>query len=334
MRDQARATYQVSQRRKRPTPSTATKLSFVLAIVLASAISCARAAVAALANFSQSNQAIAPGPTDLRRLAAYFTPPYPPGPLPPQVSEILLRSAPAELRTACAVVVDSWGPAARGSARVTLRMLAVVSGNAWVAYRCDSADSRFASDYGERLAAFNAARGTIQFLDLAAPEDTRATLYHVGLANTFKLLGAEDSAAFEVFAVDSNPSKPNTAGAAPARASENRFVIVANSGSATRVALMLVTARMRPGAINRDISLGDSSEYRAKPRFDHDLAGHVTFVSVYHRDSSIGTRPHFGVTRYAWNPASLAFSAVKPEPLAPVKPHRLPPVPGSPQLDN
>ena len=128
----------------------------------------------------------------------------------------------------------------------------------------------------------------------------------MGLGSTLKLLGADNSASFEVFAreFESARGQPDArpgANSEKAAVSENRFVIVANSAATAKIALTLVTARVRPGADNREASAGDNAEYRAKPRFDHDLDGHLIFVSVYHRDSPAGARPHFGLTRYAWN---------------------------------
>jgi hypothetical protein len=164
------------------------------------------ASVAATVNLAQSNRIVAPAPADARRLSTYFSPPYKSGPLPSAVEEILLRNAPADLRAGCAAMVDSWGGAARGSSRVTLRILSVAGGSAWVTYRCDSRLAQFDGNYSERLADFNSARGTIQFLDLKTNEDSAATLYHVGLAATLKLRGAENSASFVVFAISFNPA--------------------------------------------------------------------------------------------------------------------------------
>jgi len=303
-----------------------------VAIRLAGLLTTAMPTVATAANFAQLNQAVTPLPADAHRLAVYFTPPYAAGPTPSRVYQILLRSAPPEVAASCAAMIQGWGATARGSSRVTVRILGVADGSAWIAYRCDSRLVQFANSYSEQLAAFNAARGTLQFLDLAAPQDPPATLYHVGLATTLKLLGAENSAAFEVFAVD--PAPRNDTADRAARSSENRYVIVANSPSATKVALTLVTARTRPGAPNSDSAAGDSSEYRAMPRFDHDIAGHLTFVTVYHRDSAVALKRHFGLTRYAWNEATLSFVSVKPAPSAPLKPQRHPLMPQSDQLAN
>jgi len=101
------------------------------------------------------------------------------------------------------------------------------------------------NDYSETPGRLHrAARGTLQFLDLAAPEETRATLYHVSLATTLKLIGAENSAAFEVSPlVESTQSRRHRRGTG-ADHLKNRFVVVANAASATRIALTLVTARM------------------------------------------------------------------------------------------
>ena len=321
-------------------------MSYAAVIALVVALWAPMPATAGTVNLAQSDQTIVLPPGDSHKLAGYFTPPYRPGPMPPQVNEILLRNAPEELRTACAGMVDSWGSRARGSDRVTVWILALANGSAWTTYRCDSRLPQFANIYSERLALFSATRGTIQFIDLAAADDTRATLYHVGLAETLKLLGADNSASFEVFAVNLNPLAGSAnysstsrltadSGASnPRVSSENRLAIVANSASATKVALMLVTARVRPGVNNRETSPADSAEYRAQPRFDHDLAGHLTFVSVYHRDSPPGARPHFGLTRYAWDAATLTFVPAKPVPLPPVKPRRVLPIPHDGQLAN
>jgi hypothetical protein len=287
-----------------------TALLRVVAGCVAGLLSITVPTVASAAYFAQSNQVVTPAPADAHRLAAYFTPPYAPGPMPPRVHEILLRNAPPDLAASCAAMVDALGDGARGSSRVTARILGVADGNAWIAYRCDSRLPQFAYDYSERLAGFNSSRGTIQFLDLAAPQDPPATLYHVGFSTTLKLIGAENSAAFEVFAVE--PAPRNSTDNHAARSSENRYVIVANSPSATRVALTLVTARTRADAVNRDSALGDSSEYRAMPRFEHDIDGHLTFVDVYHRDSTVVAKPHFGLARYAWSEATLTFISVKP----------------------
>ncbi|HXR26164.1 MAG TPA: hypothetical protein VN742_12425, partial [Candidatus Binataceae bacterium] len=98
----------------RRTRSAAARLCGAIAIALVivlsiAALSIARPVAAALVNLPQSNQAVAPSTTDSRRLTKYFTPPYRPGPLPPEVNEILLRSAPPEFHRACAAMVDSWG---------------------------------------------------------------------------------------------------------------------------------------------------------------------------------------------------------------------------------
>jgi hypothetical protein len=318
------------------------KLGYSVVLAFAAA-SWTMPAIATIVNLTQSNQSVVLPSSDSRKLGSYFTPPYRSGPMPPQVNEILLRNAPSELRTACAAMVNSWGPRARGSERVTVRILALTKGSAWTTYRCDSRLPQFASVYSERLAAFSAARSTIQFIDLAAADDTRATLYHVGLAETLKLLGADNSASFEVFAVNSNPLAGAAANASPGQfsgasnprvSSENRLVIVANSAAATKVALTLVTARVRPGANSRETSPSDGAEYRAQARFDHDVAGHLTFVSVYHRDSPPGARPQFGLARYAWDATTLTFVPAKPVRLPPVEPRRLPPLPDGGQLAN
>ncbi len=334
-------------------------------IVLVAALAPGARAVAATVNLAQSDQAVAPAPADARRLATYFSPPYQAGPLPSAVDEVLARSAPAELRAGCAAMVDSWGTAARGTSRVSLRILAVAGGSAWLAYRCDSRMAPFDNDYSERLAVFTAARGTIQFLNLKAIEDTGATLYHVGFAKTLRLRGAENSAAFEVFAVGSSPSAGSASRNAEERLSqngsasqdrsaadgqaENRFVVIANSATATKPVLALVTARKRPGAPNGDTAGADvsnSDEYRAALRFDHDLTGHLTAVVAYARNNPTGERSSFGVIRYAWNPATFTFAVAKPIPPPSVHrpkgrlprgqspPERLPPVPGYHPLAN
>jgi hypothetical protein len=317
------------------TPTHSSPLSLAATAILA-ALYLAASAVAATVNLAQSDQAVAPAPTDARRLATYFSPPYQAGPLPSAVDEILARSAPAELRAGCAAMVDSWGPAARGSSRVSIRILAIAGSSAWVAYRCDSRIPQFEGNYSERLAVFNSARRMIQFLDLEAKEDTAATLYHVGLATTLKLRGAENSDAFVVFAVGSSPSQERSASrdrAAPEGQAENRYVVIANSAIAAKPVLALETARQRPGVSVGDTAGSDSSnsdEYRAALRFDHDLTGHLTAIEAYYRAAPPGARSRFGVLRYVWNPASFTFAAGKP--LArqphPQEPVRLPPVPG------
>jgi hypothetical protein len=323
---------------RRPLPLAATAILAALYL--------AASAVAATVNLAQSDQAVAPAPADARRLATYFSPPYQAGPLPSAVEEILARSAPAELRAGCAAMVDSWGPAARGTSRLSVRILAVAGGSAWLAYRCDSRDSRlpqFEGNYSERLAVFNSARRIIQFLDLKASEDTTATLYHVGLAETLKLRGAENSAAFEVFAVGSSPADGGASRDAGDSSSqdratqdgqaENRFVVIANSATAAKLVLALVTARKRTGARNGDTAgagASDSDEYRAALHFDHDLTGHLTAIEAYYRAAPPGARSRFGVLRYAWNPATFTFAVAKPlaRPAHPQQPVRLPPVPG------
>jgi len=301
----------------RPAPSLAAFLRDTIATVLIATMSIAAVAAAATVNLPQSSQTVAPAPADARRLSAYFPPPYHSGPLPPAVEEILLRSAPAELHAGCAAMVDSWGDSARGSSRVSLRILAVANGNAWLAYRCDSRLPQFEKYYSERLAAFTSARGTIQFLSLSANEDTRATLYHVGFAETLKLRGAENSAAFVVFADSADPFDREANHDSGNRFSENRFVVVANTAAAARPVLALVTARKRPGANDRDPSNG--GEYRAVLRFDHDLTGHLTAIGAYHREQPRGAPPRFGITRYVWNAATLGFDLAKPLPLPPVR---------------
>jgi hypothetical protein len=271
-----------------------------------------------MVNLPQSNQVVAPAPTNARRLTNYFTPPYRPGPLPPEVNEMLLRSAPPELHRACTMMIDSWGADARGSSRVTVRIIAVAGGNAWVAYRCDSHLPQFANQYSERLATFSAKRSVIQFIDLAAPGDTPATLYHVALANMVKMLGAESSAAFEVFAVNSAPRGDHASGGHDA---ENRYVIVANSAEVTKIALSLVTRRVRPPANDQAVT-GNGDDHivqsQAGLRFGHDLAGHLTGVNVYHHDRSTGLESPYGLTHYEWNRASLTFEVAEPMTLPPV----------------
>jgi hypothetical protein len=312
--------------------SFAARLRDAIAIVLA-ALAPGTRAVAATVNLAQSSQIVAPAPADARRLSTYFSPPYQAGPLPPAVEEILLRDAPADLRAQCATMVASWGATARGSSRISLRVLGVAGGSAWVAYRCDSRLPEYDGNYSERLAAFNSARGTIQFLDLKANEDTAATLYHVGLAATLKLHGAENSAAFVVFAVSFNPARgsPSHDAAEPSSQdgpaaqdhaasngpAENRLVVIANSATITKPVLSMVTARKRPGARIGETANGNASdmdEYRAGLRYEHDLAGYLTAVSAFYRDAPPGARPRFGGVRYVWNPATLTFAPAKPVP--------------------
>jgi hypothetical protein len=305
----------------RRTRSAAARLCGAIAIALAITISIAGPVAATLINLTQSNQAVAPSTADLRHLSKYFTPPYRPGPLPPEVNEILMRSAPPELHRACAAMVDSWGANARGTARVTIRILTVAGGNAWVAYRCDSRLPQYDNEYSERLATFSAKRGAIQFIDLAAPDDSRAMLYHVALANTLKLLGAENSAAFEVFAVNSSPRTSDANQTTRDRVSENRYVIIANSAAATKIALSLVTMRVRPGAAPRaPAGSGDDDNVASQAglRFGHDLAGHLTAVNVYNHDRSPGTESHYALTHYEWSRATLTFEVAAPVTLPPV----------------
>jgi hypothetical protein len=294
-------------------------------------------AVAATVNFAQTDQTITPAPTNARRLATYFSPPYSTGPMPSAVNEILARNAPPELHAGCAATVASWSPAARGSSRVSIRILAVAAGSAWLAYRCDSRLPQLDGTYSELLAVFNSARRSIQFVSLLRPEDNAATLYHVGLDQIVKLRGAEDSAAFLVFAVASKPSGHGTSrGAAvpPSQSldAENRFVVIANSATMAKPVLTLVTARERPGMRNGVAAGGgtpESDEYRAALRNDHDLTGHLTAVNEYYRKAPTGARSHFGVARYVWNPASFSFALAAPIlPASRPRPIRLPAVPG------
>ena len=295
----------------------------------------AASAAPARAGLAQSNEIVAPAAADARQLASYFTPPYKTGPLPAAVEEILLRAASADLRGGCAATVDRFGAGAHGSARLSMRILGVAGGSAWLSYRCESSAPGFGGLYTERLAVFNSGRRVIQFLDLRTGDDAADTLYHVGLSATMKMRGAEDSASFEVFAV--NPSRDH---AGPPRRSENRFVIVANAPTRAGTALSVVTARHR--AADADAQRSDAAPaagtYHAAIRFDHDLTGHLTAVVVYYRD----TAARSGMVRYVWTPAALRFAIARPIPLPPVGAESaeqapseqvpLPPVPAAPAL--
>jgi len=344
---------------------TALYLAAAAAIAPAIVVAAPVPAASTTADFAQSDQIVTPAATDARRLASYFSPPYHSGPLPAEVDEMLARDVPADLRAGCAVTVDSWNPslrdrlgensaartrsredaalrgrsgenlAAQSRARVTVRILGVANGSAWLAYRCDSGNSEDAhrpqadGEYTERLALFNSARRTIQFVGLKAREDTATTLYHVGLAETVKLRGAENSATFVVFAFGS--SAHNGTRSTEDRQAEDRFVVIANSTSAAKLVLALVTARQRPDAGNGNATDSNASsssdEYRAQLRLDHDLAGHLTAVDVYYREAPPDARSHFGVNRYVWNPATLRFAVGKPLPAPQLRrqqPTRLP----------
>ncbi len=313
------------------------RVAATIVLVVMTALTLANVANA-FQGFAQSSQTVTMAPPEARRLAGYFTPPFHPGPMPSAVSDILLRSASTELHDACAAMVDSWGGAARGSARTMMKILGVTAGNAWIAYRCDSRVPRFANDYSERLASFSAARGTIQFIDLATPTDNAATFYHVGLASMVKLAGAENSAAFEVFAFNTNPLDTDPNHAAQNRTSENRFVVIANSSTTTKIALTLVTAREHPGGKNRagvESSAANGEDYRAAIHFDHDLQGHVTAINAYHHDRPSGARSSYGMSRYEWDAVSLTFAPAVPFAIPKGKGKRLPPVPGfQPSLAN
>jgi hypothetical protein len=315
------------------------------AIVLLAALSLAIAAGAAAVQFAQFDGVVKPAPADARRLGGYFSPPYKSGPPPSVIGEMLVRNAPAKLRAGCAATVAGWGAAARGSGRVTVRILAMVNGTAWFAYRCASHEPRFAGDYTEQLAAFNTTRKKIEFLKLSTADDRGDTLYHVGYSQTVKLHGAGNSAAFEVFAVTGNlgGGESRTAGAPSAqnraeqyRETENRFVVVANSAPAAKVVLSLVTARHRPAGTNRKVAAGGeaSGEYQAALQYEHDLAGHLTAIVAYARSSTASGPPRFTVTRFAWNRHKFRFTETAPEagrkrhrPPAPQPWEPLPPVP-------
>ncbi len=314
-------------------PTSLLRLAIALFATFAAA-----ASAAATASFGQSNQVVAPAPADARRLATYFSPPYQAGPMPLAVEEILLRDSPADLRAGCAATVDRFGPAARGSSRVAMRIMAVAGGSAWVTYRCSSRLAEFDGLYSERLAVFNSTRRVIQFLDLRTAEDTPDTLYHVGLSETVKMRGAENSASFELFAMS-----PGHDRASPPRRTENRFVVIANSPTRAGTALSVVTGRQRPATATDDGSgAPPASAYRAAIRFDHDLTGHLTAVVAYYRDA--GARS--SATRYVWIPAALRFAVARPIPLPPIgeappgqplpeqPPEPLLPVPGNRPLAN
>jgi hypothetical protein len=306
-----------------------TSLPFLAIALLATF---AAAPAGANGSFAQSNQTVAPAAADARRLATYLTPPYKAGPMPPAVEQILLRAATAELRTGCAATVDRFGPAAHGSSRVSMHILAVAGGSAWVTYRCDSRLPEFDGLYSERLAVFNSTRRVIQFLDLRTGDDTADTLYHVGLSETVKMRGAENSAIFQVFAM--SPSRDR---AGPPRRAENRMVVIANSPTRAQTALSVVTVRhLSALATTGDDASAAAPEapaggtYHAAIHFDHDLTGHLTVVVVYYRDT--GARS--GVTRYEWSPTALRFAVARPIPLPPVgaasprePPAEQPPVP-------
>jgi hypothetical protein len=182
--------------------------------------------------------------------------------------------------------------------------------------------------YTERLAVFNSARRTLQFLGLEARDDPAAMLYHIALAEMVKLNGAENSGTFIVFAI--SPNAHNAPRLMEDRQAENRFVVIANSATATKRVLALVTARERPGD-GPESDVSSSDEYRAALRLKHDLAGHLIAIDAYYREAPSGRRSHFGVHRYVWDPATFSFAGGKPPPLAPLlrrQPIRLPPVPG------
>jgi hypothetical protein len=320
---------------------TATRIAIQLVATAVLVLLCRAApGVAATVNFAQSDQTVAPAPADAHTLASYFSPPYHSGPLPPAITAMLARGAPAEIHTGCAATVASWGRGARGASLVSVRILAAANGSVWLAYRCGSgnagADHMPQSEalYTERLALFNSARHTIQFFGLAASGDTSAALYHVGLAETMKLRGADNSAAFVVFAISSTLQ----GGSTPARL-ENRLVVIANSATTAKLALAVVTARNRPSARKNEVegdSAIDNAEYRAALRFDHDPSGHLTAVNVYYREAPSGGLSHFGVARYVWYPATFRFATAAPILASPMPQHpiRLPPVPGYNPLAN
>jgi len=98
---------------------------------------------------------------------------------------------------------------------------------------------------GSRFSARSAAGFNLSISQLPTIPALRSTTSP--LANVLKLIGAENSAAFELFAVNSTPVDGKANRSTRDRVSENRYVIVANSAAATKIVLSLVTARVRPG---------------------------------------------------------------------------------------
>jgi hypothetical protein len=281
-----------------------------------------RAAAAATGAYLQSDATVTLAPREAHRLALYFTPPYPSGPAPAPVANALAAGASPQMRHECAALVARFASGAGGTSRVSVTILGIGGSAVWLAYRCASDAPQLERYYSERVAVLSARRGALRFVALGQPHDSAATLYHAGFDKELKLESATAAGAFLIFATRD----------APGATIEDRYVVIADRPAGARVVLSI--------AIERHGGARGGAGYHATLRFDHTIAGDVTGVTAYSRETAGVGAPRFAVARYRWEPAAFAFERQARE-IAPggespesapneQLPRVLPPVPGYP----
>jgi hypothetical protein len=296
-----------------------------IGVMIAAAIARGGVPSAESSAYPQTDTTVTLPPHDAHRLAGYFTPPYPSGPIPPAVASALEAGAPPQANRECAALASGWSSDAGRTAHVSVKVLGISGTGVWIAYRCASASPQLERYYSDRVAILTAGRKSIRFIGVGAPHDSPRTLYHAGFDKAIKLEGATAAAAFLIYA---NADAGRIAGA------EDRYVLIADRAAGARAVLALTIER-HAGGVGR--MWGDEGDdYHATLRFDHTVAGNVTAVTAYFREVAAGGASRPGMARCRWNPVVFSFEQMTSAVLPPSAPSSgpgtskvLPPVPSN-----
>jgi len=223
--------------------------------------------------------------------------------LPADLEQLLVDNLPAELRGACAEMIEHWGTVAEGTARWSARALfrweQAGRRTLLVAFRCGSSYADYASYYDERLGlvTLEAGRARLQLIPLAEDCDNCSDLYHLEFSGEF----AVPPGTLAVLAMTYSSDNPCCDGPSQWRYEQLVYILLPEG----KVALTLdrVTERY-----DHDDVDGDTEEIcRSVITPRRGPAGQLAGLVAEIRCEATAQPASVQVRRFAWQPATRRF---------------------------
>ena len=223
--------------------------------------------------------------------------------LPADLEQLLVDNLPAELRGACAEMIEHWGTVAEGTARWSARALfrweQAGRRTLLVAFRCGSSYADYGAYYDERLGlvTLEAGRARLQLIPLAEDCDNCADLYHLEFSGEF----AVPPGTLAVLAMTYSSDNPCCDGPSQWRYEQLVYILLPEG----KVALTLdrVTERY-----DHDDVDGDTEEIcRSVITPRRDAASQLAGIVAETRCEQTGQAGSTQTRRFTWQPAARRF---------------------------
>ena len=223
--------------------------------------------------------------------------------LPADLEQLLVDNLPAELRGACAEMIEHWGTVAEGTATWSVRALfrweQAGQRTLLVAFRCGSSYADYASYYNERLGivSLEPSSARLRLIPVAEDCDNCSDLYHLEFSDELAVPGG----ALAVLALTFSSDNPCCDGPSQWRYEQLIYVLLPEGS----VALALDRVHER---YDHDDEAGDTEEVcRSGITPRRNPAGQLAGLVAEIRCEATAQPVTVQVRRFAWQPATRRF---------------------------